>query len=151
MAPTTATPMFSDPVALALVGVLGTFLSGLLGLLATVLSRQSTAQKSIIATQQSVEATQQSVDAQHSTIKALEVNTNSKMDRMLSVKGDEQFAKGLKIGIDSANGNPAGVAALAADIQSKADHAQGVVEGTAAEKARAATEKAAQSEPKKEA
>ena len=145
-----ATPMFSDTVALALIGVLGTFLSALVGLLTTVLSRQNTMQKSIVATQQSVEAAQQSVDATHFTLKALEVNTNSKMDKMLSVKGDEQFAKGLNIGLSSAAGNPAGVAAFAADIQSKADHAQGVIEGTAAEKARVAMENAARVEPKKE-
>jgi hypothetical protein len=133
----TTTPLFSDPVAIALIGMIGTFLTALLGLVTAYLGRQNA--KGLISTQRSVEA-------QHSTIKALEVNTNNKMDRLLSVTGAAEFAKGLKLGSDAAGGSPAGVAALSADIQAKAAHAQGVTEGMDAEKNRAAVEKAAQDE-----
>ena len=131
---TTTTPMFSDTVVLALIGALGTFLTALVGLLTAVLSRQSTVQKSIVA--------------QHDSIKALEVNTNSLTTQLAKVTGEKEFAKGLKLGTDSAGGSAAGVAALNADIQTKAAHSEGVIEGAAEEKNRAKAEAAAQ-EPKK--
>jgi hypothetical protein len=137
---TTSIPTFSDPVSIALIGMIGTFLTALLGLFTAYLGRQNS--KSIVATQASVEA-------QHGTISALEKNTNSIKDALVKVTGEREFARGLKLGSDAATGDPAGVAALAADVQIKAARAEGIATGTATEKNHAAAEKAAQ-EPKKE-
>ena len=137
---TSTTPTFSDPVAMALIAMIGSFLTALLGMVTAYISRQNS--KGIVATQASVEA-------QHGTIKALEVNTNSVTTALAKATGEREFAKGLKLGTDAAGGSPAGVAALNADIQTKAAHAEGLVEGAAEEKNRAAAEKAA-GEPKKD-
>ena len=123
----TATPTFSDPVAIALIGMIGTFLTAALSLMTAYLGRQNG--KNIVA--------------QHDSIKALEVNTHSLTTQLAQVTGEKEFAKGLKLGTDAAGGSPAGVAALTADIQTKAAHTQGVLEGTAEEKNRAKAEAAA--------
>ena len=130
---TTAAPLFSDPVAIALIGMIGTFLTAVLGLVTAYISRQNA----------------KNIFSQKGTIESLEKNTNSMTDALVKVTGESEFAKGLKLGSDAATGDPAGVAALSADIQTKAAHAQGVVEGTATEKNRAAAEIAA-TEPKKD-
>jgi hypothetical protein len=132
----TTTPLFSDPVAIALIGMVGTFLTALLGLVTAYLSKKNS---------NSLASTQDSVNAQHESIKTLGVNTNNKMDQLISVTGASEFAKGLKLGTDAASGTPAGIAALTADIQAKAAHAQGVIEGTEAEKNRAINEKSGDS------
>jgi hypothetical protein len=123
---TTGTPILSDPVAIALIGMLGTFLTALLSLVTAYLGRQNS----------------KSITAQKGTIEALEKNTNSIKDALVKATGESEFARGLKIGGDAAGGSPAGVAALTAEVQKKAAHEQGVVEGTATEKNRAKAEKA---------
>ena len=138
---TTTAPTFSDPVAIALIGMFGTFLTAVLGVVTAYLTRQNA---------KGLAATQASVESQKGTISVLEKNTNSIKDALVKVTGESEFAKGLKLGSEAAGGSPAGVAALSADIQTKAAHAQGVVEGTRIEKNRAKAEAAAQSDPKKE-
>jgi hypothetical protein len=120
--------------------MIGTFLTAALGVATAYLTRQNA---------KGLAATQASVDAQHGTIAALEKNTNSIKDDLVKVTGESEFAKGLKLGTDAAGGSAAGVAALAADVQAKAAHAQGVAEGTAAEKNRANAEAAAHADPGK--
>ena len=130
---TTGTPLFSDPVAIALIGMAGTFLTALLSAFTAYMGRQNS----------------KSITAQHGTLKSLEVNTNSLTTQLAKVTGEKEFAKGLKLGTDAAGGSPAGVAALVTDVQVKAALAQGAVEGAAAEKNRAAAEKAALQAPSK--
>ena len=137
---TPTTPTFSDPVAMALIAMIGSFLTALLGLATAYISRQNS---------KGIADVQKSSDAQHGTLKALEVNTNSITTALAKATGEREFAKGLKLGGDAASGSPAGVAALTADFQAKAAHAEGLVEGVAEEKNRAAAEKAA-GEPKKD-
>ena len=130
---TTSIPTFSDPVSIALIGMIGTFLTALLGLFTAYLGRQNS----------------KSIESQNGTISALEKNTNSIKDALVKVTGEREFARGLKLGGDAAGGSPPAVAALAAAIQTKATHDQGVAEGMATEKNRAVAEKAAAAEPKK--
>lgn len=124
-------PIFSDPIAVALIGMVGTFMTALMGVVTAYLTMKNARR---------LEATKVSVDSQKSTIAALEKNTNSIKDALVKVTAESEFAKGLKLGSDAAGGVPAGVAALTSDIQAKAAHAAGVADGIALERSRVASE-----------
>ena len=72
----------TDPVALALIGMIGSVALGIVNLVGTLLTRRdvSSAKKAIVT---------------------LERNTNSIKDALVKVTGESEFAKGLKQGEDN--------------------------------------------------
>ena len=90
---TTSIPTFSDPVSIALIGMIGTFLTALLGLFTAYLGRQNS--KSIVATQADVSQvkaerkdTAIAQSAQLTQIHSL-VNSNLTASKMGELASDE--------------------------------------------------------------